>query len=521
MSPPIAKHASTPSGHRRLNPGEPRSLSNDPQPLNSEPRPSGGGPTAARTIRIALLGCGTVGGRVAATLRDEHDRLLARTGLDLRLVRILVRKAGPRRSIFGGIVTERFEEILEQRPDVVIEALGGAEPAATFIERLLEAGVHVVSANKTAIAHHGPRLRAAATRGGVILAHEAAVASAIPVLAALRHLRGDEIQSVRGIVNGSTNFILDRMTEAGLSRDDALREARRRGLVEPDPSADVSGRDAAEKLCLLAHAAGFGEFTPVDVDRAGIEAITAEDVLAARRHGYAIKLVAEAVRTPHGVTLRVGPTLLPRDHRLARVRLEENGVEINALLGGEIFLQGAGAGPEPTTSALLGDVLRVLRAGSGPELTLTGHDPDAPPRSRDHASRDAGLSNDAKTSRDHEGAVSPSLASRSHVPPAIPRIHLVRLACDRRAITPARVLEPFREHGVGFREIDVTPRSAILLTHAVPVDRIERAVAAIERVTPTASLVVPEASSARRRPSSAGEAGAEIVASAGTASMAG
>lgn len=492
------------------------------------------GPLAMpRTIRIALLGCGTVGGRVAALLRDEHDSLLARTGLDLRLVRILVRKTGPRRSIFGGIVTERFEEILEARPDVVIEALGGAQPAATFIERLLEAGIHVVSANKTAIAHHGPRLRGAAARGGVLLAHEAAVASAIPVLAALRHLQGDVILSVRGIVNGSTNFILDRMTEAGLSRDEALCEARRKGLVEPDPSADVSGRDAAEKLCLLAHAAGLGEFTPVDVDRAGIEAITAEDVLAARRHGYAIKLVAEALCTPRGVTLRVGPTLLPRDHRLARVRLEDNGIEINALLGGEIFLQGPGAGPEPTTSAVLGDVLRVLRSVAGPELTLTGHESDTAPRWRDHVGRDAGASDHAgatdhaEVSRDQEGtgrvgqAVRSSRVSRSHVPPANPRIHLVRLSYDRRAVAPSRVLECFRRQGVGFREIDMTPHSAILLTHAVPVDRIERAVAAIDHVTPTTSLIVPEASCARRRPSSAEAPGVEIAGSAGTASMAG
>jgi homoserine dehydrogenase len=397
--------------------------------------------SAARPVRVALLGCGTVGSRVARALAEHRDRLARTQGVDLALVKVLVRDRVRSRPGIGSphVLTDRFEDVLAAEPDVVIELLGGVEPAAAWIGRCLDAGIAVVTANKSVVAAHGADLRRRAGRTGSAFCHEAAVCAAVPVLAALRHLEGDSIESIQGVVNGSTNYILSRMSEKGLSLADALAEARLRGLVEPDPSADLSGRDAAEKLCILAGSIGVPGVRPESIEREGIERIAASDLLAARRHGYAIKLVAEIDRSEHGDLLRVGPTLVPRSHRLAAVDLESNGVVVNTVLGGELFLSGAGAGPEPTASAVLGDLLRAIRGERG--LSLVGAE------TRESVQWDSSIPRDARRdTRERRWYVRASLGTGAG-----------------RA-RPSAVLQCFREAGVGVKDLESTASEVRVFT---------------------------------------------------------
>jgi homoserine dehydrogenase len=278
--------------------------------------------------------------------------------------------------------------VLRSNPDVVIEALGGHEPAAKFVQALLERGISVVSANKTLIAHDGPRLRQIAQRSGAQLAFEASVGAAIPILAALRQRAGDPIVSLKAVLNGTCNFILSRMAESGATLDHVLQQAIARGLAEPDPSADISGRDAAEKLCVLARAAGFTHITPADIPTRGIENVTPRDLQAAREHGCVIRLIAEldAIDGKGGPVprLRVGPALVPIAHPLARARGAENVIVLDQESGGRLVLQGEGAGPKPTAAAILGDLLNVLQAhahrGGPPQQQSSSHRDDGAPR---------------------------------------------------------------------------------------------------------------------------------------------
>ncbi|MGE3108806.1 MAG: homoserine dehydrogenase [Phycisphaerales bacterium] len=310
-------------------------------------------PAAARLARVVLLGCGTVGSAVARRLIEHGDRV------GVHLSRVLVRDARKPRGIPRELLTESFDEAFAQAPDLVIELLGGAEPAASYVREALRCGVPVVTANKTLVAHHAESLEAAARQGGARLYHEAAVCAGIPVFAALRHLRGDRVRRIGGVVSGSCNFILSRLSR-GVSYDTALHQAASLGLVEPDPSADVSGRDSAEKLVLLARAAGAPNdgCSVADVHTTGIQRISSDDILAARRSGHVVKLIAEY--DARLGTLRVGPTFVHNTHLLAGVSDEENAVVIETDLAGEIVLRGKGAGPLPTASAILGDVVRAL-----------------------------------------------------------------------------------------------------------------------------------------------------------------
>lgn len=312
-------------------------------------------PAAAGARRVAILGCGTVGREVAARLIESGERL------GVTVIKILVRDATRDRGLPRELFTASIDEVEAADPELVVELIGGLEPAASLVSRFLGRGISVVTANKTLIAHRGRELSALAQEHGAELAFEASVCAAIPVIAALRHLAGDRVLSVRGVVNGSCNFILSRLAE-GWRFDDALAEARKRGLVEPDPSADISGRDSAEKLCVLAGAAGF-PLSPDQVETRGIESLTPEDLTAARRSGRTIRLLAELDLSDGSARARVGPTLVPRAHALAQVEDEENAVVVETELGGELFLKGRGAGPRPTASAVLGDVARL--AGHG------------------------------------------------------------------------------------------------------------------------------------------------------------
>lgn len=320
-------------------------------------------------LRVALLGCGTVGSEVAR-------QVLAREGeWDLELCAVLVRDGARERGVPRELVVTEFERVLERGPQVVIEAIGGVAPAGELVARSLASGAHVVSANKTLIAHRGEALRALAAEHGVSLRYEAAVGGAVPVLAALEHLRGDRVTSIRAIVNGTCNFVLTRMG-SGLTLEQAVAEAQARGLAEPDPSADLSGRDSAEKLCVLAHAAGMGCLRPEQVRTEGIERVTPGDVASARKRGGVLKLLAEVGVESGSVWARVGPAQVPLDHPLARVRGEENGLLISAELAGEVFLRGVGAGPRATASAVLGDLRRVHgqleQAGVEPPAAVSG-----------------------------------------------------------------------------------------------------------------------------------------------------
>lgn len=328
---------------------------------------AGNAPTpAARVIRIALLGCGTVGGAALRLLQESRDRLCAACGIDLQVVAILVRDARRTRpNVDARLTTDSFDDVLRAEPDLVIEALGGREPAGEYLTRMLERGISVVSANKTLISHDGPSLEAIAERSGARLAYEASVAAAIPVLAAIRQraTAGDPVVAIRAVLNGTCNFILSRMRETGLGLHAVLKEAVEHGFAETDPSADISGRDTAEKLCILARAVGITHISPGEIPVTGIENITPRDLDAAREQGCVVKLVAELGLSDAGEPrLRVGPMFVPLTHPLAKVKGAQNVIVIDQEFAGRLVLQGEGAGPKATAAAILGDVLNVLDA---------------------------------------------------------------------------------------------------------------------------------------------------------------
>ena len=329
-----------------------------------------------RALRIGLLGCGTVGSAVARLLAERREHIRNTHGVDLILTRILVRDAARvRTGVDPALVTCSIEDVLRSRPDVIIEALGGHEPAATYIERALQRGISVVSANKTVIAHDGVRLQSIAHMNGARLEYEASVGAAIPVLAALRQrgaAGGDPIISIRAVLNGTCNFALSRMREAGLPLEAVLKEAIERGYAEPDPSADVSGRDSAEKLCILARAAGLASVTPADIGTAGIAGITPRDLDAARELGCVVRLIAELDCRDGGANLRVCPMFVPQSHPLAKARGAENVFVLEQQHARRLVLQGEGAGPQPTASAILGDVLSLLEPQTPTSTNLRG-----------------------------------------------------------------------------------------------------------------------------------------------------
>lgn len=330
-------------------------------------------------LKVALLGCGVVGTQVARRLLEHADELAARVGTPLELVGIAVRDAtAPREGITGtplaGLLTDDAVALVD-RADVVVEVMGGIEPARTLILRAIEGGASVVTANKALLAQDGPTLYKAADSAGVDLYFEAAVAGAIPIVRPVREsLAGDQVQRVLGIVNGTTNYVLDRMATEGLELEQAVKEAQALGYAEADPTADVEGYDAAAKAAILASLAFHTRVSIDDVAREGISAVTAADVLWARRTGHTIKLLAIAERnTSDGVTgiqVSVHPTLVPDAHPLAGVRGAFNAVFVEAEAAGQLMFYGRGAGGAPTSSAVLGDLVSVARhrvlGGRGP-----------------------------------------------------------------------------------------------------------------------------------------------------------
>jgi len=316
-------------------------------------------------LKIGMLGCGVVGSQVARLLKDDARELSTRSGAQLVLSRIVVRDMKSKREGLDASLFTLDAQSLVTDPeiDIVIEVMGGIEPARELILQAFAHGKSVVTANKALLATHGSDLYSAADKAGVDLYYEAAVAGAIPILRPLREsLVGDHVKRIMGIVNGTTNYILTKMDEEGRAFNDVLAEAQSLGYAESDPTADIEGFDAAAKAAILAGLAFHTRVTAEDVHREGISSITATDVSVAKSMDHVIKLLAIAELTPDDqISVRVHPALIPRTHPLAAVRDAFNAVFVEAESAGELMFYGRGAGGAPTASAILGDVVAVAR----------------------------------------------------------------------------------------------------------------------------------------------------------------
>jgi homoserine dehydrogenase len=316
-------------------------------------------------LKVALLGCGVVGSQVYRLLTEQSADLQARAGAPLQVVGVAVRDPDRPREVAvapGLLTTDGAALVTQPDVDIVIELIGGIEPARTLLLSALKSGKSVVTANKALVAADRAVLHRTAQEAGADLYYEAAVAGAIPLLRPLREsLAGDEVRRVLGIVNGTTNFILDRMDTSGADFSAALAEAQQLGYAEADPTADVAGFDAAAKAAILASIAFHTEVTADDVYREGILSVTAADIASARALGCVVKLLAICERCNGGITARVHPAMIPRDHPLAAVRDAYNAVFVEAQAAGRLMFYGAGAGGQPTASAVLGDTVAVAR----------------------------------------------------------------------------------------------------------------------------------------------------------------
>jgi homoserine dehydrogenase len=398
--------------------------------------------SAEKTLKVALLGCGNVGSQVARLLREEADELAVRIGARLELAGIAVRRLShPRPGIDPALLTTDAME-LATRPDIdiVVEVVGGIEPARSVLLAAMKNGKSVVSANKALLAEHGEEIHAASRAFGADLYYEAAVAGAIPLLRPLREsLAGDTVHRVLGIVNGTTNFILDRMDSAGSDFSESLEEAQALGYAEPDPTADVEGFDAAAKAAILASLAFHTRVTAADVYREGITDVSAADIASAKLLGRTVKLLAICERSGGGVAVRVHPAMIPRSHPLAAVGGAYNAVFVEAKSAGQLMFYGAGAGGIPTASAVLGDIVAVARnrvAGTrGPEPTTYAELPVLP------------------------------------MGDTLTRYHVSLDVADRPGVL-APVADAFARHGVSIQAVRQTSRGTeallIIVTHVAP-----------------------------------------------------
>ena len=336
-----------------------------------------------RNLRIALLGAGSVGSQVASLLLEHGDELAARVGAGLELVGVAVRDLDAPRDIEIPrhlLTTDAHSLILGA--DIVVELIGGLEPAREYLTLALTSGADVITANKALLATHGPELFELASQVGAQLYYEAAVGGAIPIIRPLRDsLAGDRVHRILGIVNGTTNYILDRMDTEGSSLEEALTTAQELGYAEADPTADVEGYDAAQKAAILASLA-FHTTVPLDaVHREGILGVTRDQVVAAKKAGFVVKLLAVCERLidpetgVEGVSARVHPALIPATHPLAAVHGANNAVFLEAEAAGSLMFYGAGAGGIQTASAVLGDVVSAARRHviGGPGVAESTH----------------------------------------------------------------------------------------------------------------------------------------------------
>ena len=316
-----------------------------------------------RTVNVGLIGLGTVGGGVARTILSHHDRYLDAYNIDLQIARAcgLVWEQAEA----AGITPEQFtsdwhDVVSDESVDIVVELVGGEHPATEIYEAAFAAGKHVVTANKALLGRHVESFARAAREHGVQLKCEASCGGGIPIVSTLeRDLVGNEILTIAGILNGTTNYILSRMEAEGADYADVLADAQAKGYAEADPSADVDGFDAASKTAILASIGFSSRVTTDDVYQQGIRTITAEDISVAHDLGYTIKLLGIARNTAEGVDVRVHPTMIPLDHQLAKVSGAMNAVYVVGDAVGETMFYGAGAGSFPTASAVVGDILTL------------------------------------------------------------------------------------------------------------------------------------------------------------------
>lgn len=302
-------------------------------------------------VRIGMLGCGIVGGATARILLDQSEELARRGGAPIELRRVAVRSLSKQRQVElpkEKWTTDASEVVRDPEIDVVVEVIGGIEPARDLIIEATENGKHVVTANKELLSTLGQDVMSAAERAGVDLLFEAAVAGGIPIIRPMKEsLAGDRVRRVMGIVNGTTNFILTRMSETGESFAEALAEAERLGYTELDPTADIEGFDAAAKIAILASLAFNARVVAGDVEREGITRVTARDISAAHDMGYEVKLLAVAENEGGQVSARVNPAMLPKTHPLSAVRDVFNAVFVEGEEVGELMFFGRGAGGPP------------------------------------------------------------------------------------------------------------------------------------------------------------------------------
>ncbi|NDC51768.1 MAG: homoserine dehydrogenase, partial [Actinobacteria bacterium] len=320
---------------------------------------------ALKEISIGMLGCGVVGSQVARLLSEDSGDFAERSGARLALKKIAVRNlSAPRENISSQLLTTDAESIVtDPSIDIIIEVMGGIEPARTLLLTAISQKKSVITANKALLAKHGAELFEAADKNGVDLYYEAAVGGAIPILRPLREsIVGDHVHRIMGIVNGTTNYILTKMDERGSEFALALKEAQDLGFAEANPSADVDGNDAAAKAAILAGLAFHTRVSIDDVYCEGISKISSRDVQVAHDIDHIIKLLAIAESTPDNqISVRVHPTLIPREHPLAAVRNSFNAIFVEAESAGELMFYGRGAGGAPTASAVLGDLIAIAR----------------------------------------------------------------------------------------------------------------------------------------------------------------
>jgi homoserine dehydrogenase len=341
-------------------------------------------------VRVGLLGCGNVGAALVQLVDDRGDEIAARTGTRLEIARVAVRSLTRKRPVHldeSVLTRDAAEVVADPSIDVIVEVIGGIEPARELILAAMAAGKPVVTANKELLANHGAELYRAASDAGVDLLFEAAVAGGIPILRPLREsLAGEDVRRIMGIVNGTTNFILTRMSEQGTGYGEALAEAQELGYAERDPTADVEGFDAGAKAAILASLAFGAKVVAGDVYHEGISNITATDIEFAGRLGYVIKLLAVAELVPvdggpDEVAVRVHPAMVPDSHPLAGVRDSFNAVFVEGAAVGDLMFYGRGAGGDPTGSAVLGDLVDAavnLRKGTHADLISLARRPIRP-----------------------------------------------------------------------------------------------------------------------------------------------
>ncbi|MFN2490434.1 MAG: homoserine dehydrogenase [Actinomycetota bacterium] len=318
-----------------------------------------------RVVRVGLLGCGTVGGATVRILQRHARDLAERAGAPVEVGKVAVRDVARRRALqlpSEAWTGEAWDVVHDPSIDIVVEVIGGLEPARSLILEAIRCGKHVVTANKELLSSSGREVLEAAEQAGVDVLFEGSVAGGIPIIRPMKEsLAGDRVTRIMGIVNGTTNFMLTRMSENGETFSDALGEAQLRGYAEADPGADVDGSDAASKLAILASIAFNARVAATDVEREGIGKVTPRDIAAAHDLGYEVKLLAVAEAEDGQISARVNPAMVPKTHPLAAVRDVFNAIFVEAEEVGELMFLGRGAGGAPTASAVVGDIVEIVR----------------------------------------------------------------------------------------------------------------------------------------------------------------